>query len=295
MNKTKMTMVFSFLISVSAVCSSQEQSPFYSVKEKKFLSFEEVSASISAADAVYVGETHDKESCHKAQLEALKVLDKAKNEKVAVGFEMLNSSLQPILDEFASGAIDEAAFLEKVNWKKEWGFDYNLYKPIFDYIRLKKLKALALNIPRKIVSKTARGGLKVLDEEDKKFLPEKIKVNKDKKYTKYLKETFGGHGDNPMNKIMTFDNYRLSMAVWNESMADKAASFLKENKDWSVLIVAGNGHVMYNAAIPWSMKKRIKKIKNLSFYTEDLSKKEDFIRNPQPLADIIWFVDFGSK
>ncbi len=294
MKKTIIYFLF-FILTAPAFLFSQEGSIFYSVLEKKFIADKDADTAIAGADVVYVGETHDKAACHTAQLYALKKLDEAKNGRVAVGFEMLNSSLQPALDEFASGAIDEQAFLEKINWKKEWGFDYGLYKPIFDYIREKKLKAVALNVPRKIVSKTARGGLKALDEEDKKFLPKKIKVNKDKTYSAYLRETFGGHGDNPMNKIMTFENYRLSMAVWNESMAENMAKFLRENKGWGALIVAGNGHIMYNAGIPWSLKRRVKKLKHLSFYTEDSSKKEEYLKSSSPLADIVWFVDFNAK
>lgn len=295
MNKKILQFALISVFLLPAMSFTQDKPAFYLVKKKKFITQEEVSAAVSAADVVYVGETHDKLACHMAQLEALKMLDAAKGGHVAVGFEMLNYSLQPVLDEFASGAIDEAAFLEKANWKKEWGFDYALYKPIFDYIREKKLRALALNVPRKIVSKTARGGLNALDEEERKSIPEDIKVNREKKYKAYLEETFGGHGENPMSKVMTFDNYLLSMAVWNESMADRAAAFLNSSKGWGMLIVAGNGHVMYNAAIPWSLKRRTKKLSHLSFYTEDASKMEEYLKKPAPLADIIWFVDFSLK
>lgn len=268
---------------------------FYSPSKKSFITNEDIHLAIASADVIYVGETHDKAACHIAQLYALKKLYESKGPKIAVGFEMLDASFQPILDEFISEAIDEQTFLEKVNWKKQWGFDFGLYKPIFDYIREKKLKAIALNVPRKIVSKTARGGLSALDKEDKKILPRKIEVNKDKMYCDYLKETFGGHGDNPMNKLMTFENYQLSMAVWNESMAENMAKFLRKNKGWGAFIVAGNGHVMYNAGIPWSLKRRLKNLKHLSFYTEDLSRKEEYLKTSSQLADIIWFVDFNIK
>ncbi len=294
MKNIKSLFILSILLFPASLFSSEMQA-FYHVKKKKFIDFNEVSSLISASDVIYVGEIHDKAACHQAQLKALSILSDAKKGKVAVGFEMLNSSLQQVLDEFSSGFIEENAFLEKVNWKKEWGFDYSLYKPIFDFIRENKLHAVALNVPRKIVSKTARGGLSALDSEDKQFLPSKIKVNKNKEYVNYLKESFGGHGDNPMAKIMTFDNYMLSMAVWNESMADKAALFLKSRMDWGFLVIAGNGHVMYNAAIPWSLKRRVKSLKHLSFYTEDISKKDEYLKDKKPLADIIWFVDFSEK
>lgn len=294
MKNIKLLFVLSVILFPASLFSSEMQA-FYHVKKKKFMDFKEVSALIAESDVVYVGEMHDKVACHQAQLKALSILSDAKKGKVGVGFEMLNSSLQSILDEFSSGSMEESVFLEKIDWKKEWGFDYSLYKPIFDFIRENKLYAVALNVPRKIVSKTARGGLNALSQEEKQFLPAKVKVNKNKAYVNYLKETFGGHGDNPMAKIMTFDNYMLSMAVWNESMAEKAASFLKSRPGWGFLVVAGNGHVIYNAAIPWSLKRRVKGLKHLSFYTEDISMKDEYLKDKKPLADIIWFVDFSGK
>ncbi|PIS46528.1 MAG: hypothetical protein COT17_08120 [Elusimicrobia bacterium CG08_land_8_20_14_0_20_51_18] len=272
-----------------------EITQFFDTKTKSYITPDQLQERLEAADALYIGESHDQAECHIAQLKAIMGLNEVRQGKVAVGFEMLNSTLQPILDEYAEGKISDEEFLEKANWKKEWGFDFKLYEPIFSYIRRNKLKALALNVPRKIVSKTARGGLKALTEEEKKLTAKKVKINKDKKYVAYLRETYGGHGDNPMNRIMTFDNYLASMAVWNESMAEKAADFLNANKGWAFAVVAGNGHVQYNAAIPWSVKKRTKKLNHLSIYTEDLANRASFVRNPEPLADIIWFVPFEKK
>ncbi|HBE87669.1 MAG TPA: hypothetical protein DDW67_00805 [Elusimicrobia bacterium] len=250
---------------------------------------------IAESDVVYVGESHDQKFAHLAQLEALKILAFAKKNKVVVGFEMLNSGLQPVLDEYASGKITEKEFLEKADWKKEWGFDFGLYKPLFDYIRKNKLKAAALNVPRGTIKKIARGGMGALSPEEKKSLPEKVEINHDPVYTAYLRATYGGHGDNPMAKVITWDNYLLSMAAWNEGMAHSAVKALKKHKGHAMLVIAGNGHVIYNAGIPFSIKTRMPGLKHLSVYTEDLEKTEAFREKPSPLADLVWFVRHESK
>ncbi|MCG2725459.1 MAG: ChaN family lipoprotein [Elusimicrobia bacterium] len=264
----------------------------YSAKSQKKMNLKILGKHISASNVVYVGEKHDQIKDHLAQLKALELLYPAKGKKIAVGFEMLNVTLQPILDDYAKGDISEDEFLEKANWEKEWGFDFNLYKPLFDFIREKKLKALALNIPKKIVAKIARIGLEGLMPEDRKFLPENIHIPTDTKYLNFLKTSFGEHGDSPMSEMFTWENYLVSMSAWNEAMGAKMADFLNKNKEYSGLVIAGNGHIIYNAGIPFSVKTRTKNLKHSSFYTEDAftcPEKPD--KEIFEYADFIWFIN----
>ena len=48
------------------------------------------------SDVVYVGETHDQPQDHRAQLAALKAMRIARGQKIAVGFEMLDVTMQPV-------------------------------------------------------------------------------------------------------------------------------------------------------------------------------------------------------
>lgn len=253
------------------------------------------SAMLAGADVVYVGESHDQRFTHLAQLEALKILASAKKNKVIVGFEMLNSGLQPVLDRYASGQISEQEFISQSDWKKEWGFDFGLYKPLFDYIRKNKLQAAALNVPRAAIKKIARGGMGALSPEEKKALPEEVSINHDPLYISYLRSAYSGHGDTPIMKTITWDNYLLSMAAWNEGMGHSAVKAIRKHKGHAMLVIAGNGHVIYNAGIPFSIRTRLPGLEHLSVYTEDIEKAEDFRENPSPLADLIWFVRHERK
>lgn len=247
-------------------------------------------------DVVYVGETHDQPLDHLAQLEALKAMKIARGSKIAVGFEMLNQTLQPVLDGYAAGKLTEAEFLEQADWKKEWGFDFAMYKPLFDFIVQNKLRALALNVPKKIVSKIARGGLAALTPEEAAALPSPVAITTHKKYLDYLKETYSGHGDSPMAKIMTFENYLASMCAWNEGMGARAAEFLNANPGYAVLVIAGNGHVMYNAAIPASVKARVKGVRQASFFTQSADKcPETMPKEDKDVANYIWYINHPPK
>jgi len=255
---------------------------------------------IQGADVVYVGETHDQLNDHLAQLEALKTLAALRGNKVAVGFEMLNMTLQPVLDEYAAGALTQEEFLAKADWAEEWGFDFNLYKPIFDFIIQNKLRAIALNVPRKIVSKIARTGLASLTPGERAFLPETVTITGHKEYLAFLRENYDSmHAAGRVSKKaaaarpmpqFTFENYLASMCAWNEGMGSRIAGFLNSNPGWAVMTVAGNGHVMYNAAIPASVKARAEGVRQVSFYTEGAPQCPESVPSETlAQADYIWF------
>ena len=270
-------------------------------------------AVVGADDVVYGGETHDQLNDHLAQLEALKALGLARGEKIVVGFEMLNMTLQPILEDYAAGKLTDEEVLAKADWKTEWGFDFNLYKPIFDYIRANKLHALALNLPKKVVSKIARVGLAGLSDTEKQYLPAKVEVTKNEAYIKFIRESFEGHGKaagrtqgdflrqyilGKSKKGMgdfTFENYLAAMSAWNESMGSRLADFLNANPGYAGMTIAGAGHVIYNAGIPASVASRTSGLRGVSFYPVDADAcPAAFPSGDAGLADYVWYISHAA-
>jgi hypothetical protein len=110
-----------------------------------------------------------------------------------------------------------------------------------------------------------------------------------------MKKSFAGHGDDPMAKMFTFKNYLASMCAWNEGMGSRLADFMNRNPDYSALAVVGNGHLMYNAAIPASVKARAGKLRQASFYTEDAALCPDKMpAEAKNMANYIWYI-YHSK
>ncbi|MBI5240247.1 MAG: ChaN family lipoprotein [Elusimicrobia bacterium] len=257
-----------------------------------------VAEALARSRAVSVGETHDQANDHLAQLEVLKGLTAAHGGKVAVGFEMLNESLQSVLDDYASGKLSESEFLQKADWQKEWGFPFPLYKPLFDFIRERRLKAVALNAPRGLVTKTARLGLEGLSAEELARLPKDMKLSDDPRYMEFLKAAFGGHGKAAQAfrllaamPNVTWEHYLQAMMIWNEVMAANAAAHINAHGDSAFLVMAGNGHVMYGAGIPFGIARRAPGAAQTTFYTEGgsacpASLPEDL----SGLADFVWLV-----
>jgi uncharacterized iron-regulated protein len=249
-------------------------------------------AVISRGDVVSVGENHDQLKDHQAQLEVLKTIFSARGPRIAVGFEMLNVTLQPVLDDYAAGKIGDDEFLKRADWQHEWGFDFNMYKPIFDFIRAKKLKALALNLPHKVVSNIARLGLDGISAEDKAWLPAGMTVTTNQKYIDFVKGSFDGS----MAGMFKFENYLAAMSAWNEAMGADMAAFLNANKGYTGMVVAGGGHVIYNAGIPASIAARAPGLKQLSFYPQAAAAcPAAFPAADAGLADLVWYKAYPAR
>jgi len=242
---------------------------------------------ILKSSVVYAGEVAGQSEDHLAQFELLKFMSRTRKDRVIVGFEMLSATLQPVLDAYAAGTLTEDEFLDQTNWKKEWGYDFELYKPVFDFVRERRLKAVALNLPRGVIAKLARGAADSLSAEEKALLPAKISVSRDKAYLAYLKKVYLA---SPASKTMTWTDYLLSVSAGNEAMGARIGDSLKKNPGYSFLALAGNGRIIYNAGLPASVKARTRGLIHASIYTMDGAGLKDFLKHPVPFADYVWFL-----
>lgn len=205
-------------------------------------------ADLATARIVAVGESHDDAGHHRIQAEVLAALA-ARRPNVAVAFEMVGFEDQATLDAFMSGAMSEAAFAAW--WKANWGYDFALYKPIFDAAKAAGVPAYGLNAPIGLVRAVSKGGLASLSPADRARLPFLIEQSADVRYRAYVEESVSGHG--PLTPIQ-LRNRLEAMAVWNETMGEKAAAIAAGGR--AVLVVAGAGHVIYKAGLLESAARR---------------------------------------
>jgi len=194
---------------------------------------------------IYVGEYHDRFSHHTVELDVIKGLY-MKDQKLAVGMEMFQRPFQKTLDDYIKGAIDEREFLKNTEYFKRWGFDYNLYKPILDFARTKKIPVVALNLRREITEKVSKGGMDSLSEEERKEIPQQMDFS-DGEYRDQLKEVFEQHKSTGERD---FDFFYESQVLWDETMAMSIDEYLRKNPDHRMVVIAGGGHVSYGSGIP---------------------------------------------
>ncbi|MCM2303221.1 MAG: ChaN family lipoprotein [Elusimicrobia bacterium] len=209
-------------------------------------SWAEALTALASARIVAVGESHDDAAHHALQAEVLAAL--AARVPLTVGLEMVQAEDQAALDAFMSGATSEADFA--VWWKTNWGFDFALYKPIFDAARTAGVPVRGLNAPREVVKAVGKKGLAGLTPAERARIPAVILESADARYRKYVLESVSGHGAPPA----AIPRMLEAMAVWNETMGENAAKIAAEGR--VVLVIAGQGHVLYKAGILESAARR---------------------------------------
>ena len=215
------------------------------------------------ARVVCIGEEHPNPHHHWAQLRLLDELSqrqKAAGIEGALGLEMIQRPFQGVLDDYASGKIDEETLLARVGWKTRWGFDFALYRPMLRLARERGLALLALNAVKELTRKVSRKGIDALTEAERAQLPE-IDLEDDEHRAWFfgLMEAMGGAGAHGDKKTRTEADKAAAEAraaaaaaraqrvyaaqvLWDETMAETAANWLAGGESRQVIILAGGGH-----------------------------------------------------
>jgi len=251
------------------------------------ISFAQLLDDLNTRSVIFVGEIHDQIEHHQIQLKILKSLIQSGSNVVAA-MEMFERSMQPALDRWSQGLLTEEQFLKETRWETSWGTDYNLYRGILDEIRDRHLKVLGLNIERDLVRKVAQNGIEGLSSEDKKRLPEMDLTNQS--HRAYIAFIYKSHEG---GSAKDFENFYQAQCLWDEAMAETLSEFLKsaEGEGRTVLVFAGNGHVVFDFGIPKRFYRRISipyKTIVLKAWSKKLDEELTFTEASSPLANFIW-------
>lgn len=124
-------------------------------------------------DYILLGESHTSACDHRAQAAFIATM-LAEGARPAIGLEMVPRDGQPALDEFSRGATPLAKLPDALDWGKTWGYDFELYKPVFAVADWARLPVHGLNVPQRVVRQVSRGGLESVAEADRAWLPPSI-------------------------------------------------------------------------------------------------------------------------
>lgn len=222
------------------------------LRSGKLARIPDIAAAADGTRFVYLGESHTNVDHHRMQAAVIEALV-ARGRDVVVAFEMFTRPVQSSLNPWTMGWWSEADFIEKSDWKKQWGFDYAIYKPIFDATRKHRLPMVALNVPRDWVRAVGRGGPGALPEEAKGQVPELDLSSKG--HRQVFDALMGGHP--PMGA--QGQNIYAGQVLWDTAMADSAIKYLALRPSTAktvFVVIAGSGHVMYGQGINYRVWKR---------------------------------------
>ncbi len=181
-------------------------------------------ARAAAAGVVLLGETHDRADHHRWQLSVLAGLA-AHRADLVVGFEMFPARADPVLAEWVSGGLSEAAFLERAEWGQVWGFAAALYLPLFHFCRLHGVPMVGLNCDRDLVRKVGAGGWEAVPEAAREGITPAAPATE--AYRRYLFDMTGGRREGraaqqPMDPA--FDRFVRAQQVWDQAFACRIAA-----------------------------------------------------------------------
>ena len=203
-------------------------------------SLDQIITAVGMNDAVFLGELHDDSVGHAVQFEIFKraVNDFSPQRRVALSLEMFERDVQIVLDEYLAGLISESHFMSS---SRAWGNYRTDYQPLVELARQKKLAVIAANAPRRYVNMVSRNGRSALDglsKEARRWLAPLPFGEPSDAYAKKFKALMGPSPEAQMG----IDRILASQSLWDATMADSVARYLKKNKRSLVVHLNGGFH-----------------------------------------------------
>ncbi|MBB4312283.1 ChaN family lipoprotein [Roseospira marina] len=217
---------------------------------------------LRGADVVLLGEKHDNPDHHRAQAWILEGLVTA-GRRPALVLEMLDSRQGPALAEYLANADATAAGLgAAVHWADSGWPDWTHYQPIAEVALNAGLPVLPGNLPTDTVRRVAGAGAEaVLGAEG--LAPRALDVPLPTDLTEALgAEIRRGHCD--MLPDAALPGMIAAQRVRDGEMARALLSGRARDDTDSAVLIAGNGHVRSDRAVPWYLAQRAPDVRSVS-------------------------------
>ena len=195
---------------------------------------------LDGVDVVFLGEQHDDSVCHALEFEIFQkaVADYAAKRKVGLSMEMFERDVQIVVNEYLNGQITEAQFLAS---SRPWGNYKTDYRPLVELAKEKHLPVVAANAPRRYVNMVSRNGRDVLNgltKEAKAWIAPLPYGEPSDAYSKKFKALMGPSPEAQMG----IDKILASQSLWDATMSNSVANYLKKNKGALVVHLNGGFH-----------------------------------------------------
>ncbi len=212
----------------------------------------ELLTAMADKQVVLLGETHSVLEIHRWQLHVATVL-RFLRPHIAVGFEMFPRRVQPVLDEWIEGGLSTAAFLDKVEWGTVWGFDAELYLPLFHFCRRHRVPMLALNCHRPLVTRVGKDGWDAVPEDERDGLTPSAPATL--AYRRYLAGLrFDRPATGEVDPSLVTDRFIRAQQTWDRAFACNIAKAVDVADPPLVIGIIGRGHLEYGHGTPYQLR-----------------------------------------
>jgi uncharacterized iron-regulated protein len=213
-------------------------------KTTQRLDWDQLIAQLKEADIIFLGESHDDDTTHRFQLAVYDAMLNARGGKVVLAMEMFERDVQPHLDDYLAGKIDESTFLSK---SRPWGNYREAYRPLVERAKGVGQPVIASNFPRPLLMKLAQSGdlgLEGLGSKERALIPEKLLPNSDL-YWKRADNATRSHSQ--FMAVKTDEQSRLTstQSLWDNSMGEACVKALVRYPGYQVIHLNGGFHTEY--------------------------------------------------
>lgn len=225
------TVVIAIFIYLPSMCFAHPH--ILNIRDNVEISPEALLDDLKKVQVVFIGEFHDHEGHHQAQLSIIDALDDDER-PLAIGLEMFRRESQPDLDVWIANnmSIEDFRKVYEENWSM-----WPVYSQIFIHARDENLKMVGLNISREITRKVASSGFQSLSSAQRDYLGN-LQCEVDQEYENFIRRAMGGHGGHGQQFVFFCE----AQLIWDTAMARNILDFLKENPDYRMVVLAGSGH-----------------------------------------------------
>jgi uncharacterized iron-regulated protein len=169
----------------------------------------------------------------------------AKNPKLALSMEMFERDVQPVLDEYLAGKIDEATFIKT---SRPWPNYATDYRPLVEFAKAHGWHVVAGNIPRKMASAASSkgiGAISGLTDSTRRWAAAEFNCPKDDYFRRFgetMKQHPMGPGPAPTDAEMAdmTEKFYQAQCAKDETMAESIA-WVKKSAPNPPLVIHYNG------------------------------------------------------
>lgn len=209
------------------------------------LALDELLDRLAEAEVVFLGETHLDEATHRLELAVLEGLLARRPGEVVLALEMFERDVQPLLDRYLAGEVDEATFLAG---SRPWNNYRTGYRPLIEAAKRAGAPVVAANFPaplRRELMMSSAEDLSGLTPEQRAFTPAELLPNTALYWTR-VDNAIRGHAA-MMGVPDTSPEARLmsTQSLWDNAMGEACAKALEQHPGSVVLHVNGGFHTAY--------------------------------------------------
>jgi uncharacterized iron-regulated protein len=240
----------------------------YDAKHKRFSDFETLAAEAAKSDVVFFGEQHNDPGTHRMELALLEAVARRRTD-VVLAMEMFERDVQPLVDDYVAGRIDEMTFLHAA---RPWPNYMTDYRPLVEFAKAHHWRLVAGNVPRTMANAVASKGIDAVagrTDSTRGWAAAEFNCPHDDYFDRFaetMKQHPMGSGPPPTAEEMAAltERFYQAQCVKDETMAESIAR-IRESSGGTPLVIHVNGafHSDYGDGTAKRTRRRLPKAKVL--------------------------------